>query len=482
MNNEYITTIGLEIHLQLSTKTKAFCGCLNEFGRDPNTSVCSVCLGLPGSLPVLNEEYLKSAIRVAIALNGAINTTMKFDRKNYFYPDLPKGYQISQYDMPLSTGGSIEIQKEDSMKKIGITRVHMEEDAGKLIHDEGVSTSYVDYNRTGTPLLEIVSEPDMASPDEAYSYLVNLKAILEYLAVSDCNMQEGSLRCDANISLRPHGQKELNPKVELKNMNSFKGVKLALEYEQKRQEKALFTGKGTVQETRLWNEGKKISESMRTKEEAHDYRYFPEPDLLPFSIDKSLIEQEKRQIPEMPKDKLKRLKDEYDISEYDASILVTDKVLADFFEKSLALYGDPKIIVNWLMGDISKFANANNLEFKDLRLTPEMLIEMLKLIDNGTISGKIAKEIIDQMLATGERADDIIKKKGLTQITDEAAILSLIDEVISENEKVVDDYLSGKQQALGFLVGQLMKKTKGKANPKLANELLQKRINERPTK
>jgi len=475
--SEYLTTIGLEIHLQLQTNTKAFCGCANEFGKEPNTSICPVCLGFPGSLPVLNEEYLKSAIKVAIALNCDINSTMKFDRKNYFYPDLPKNYQISQYDRPLSGKGYVEVQVEDGVRKIGITRVHMEEDAGKLIHDDKVQASYVDYNRTGTPLLEIVSEPDMVSPDEAYSYLVTLKAILEYLSVSDCNMQEGSLRCDANISLRPDGQKELNPKVELKNMNSFKGVKAALEYEQKRQLKALFSGKEIRQETRLWDEGKKNTEPMRTKEEAHDYRYFPEPDLPLFSIDRSLVDQIGKKIPEMPKEKLKRLKKEYGISEYDASILVTDKMMANFFEEALNLYNEPKAIVNWLMGDIMKFTNANNVDFEDLKLTPKMLVDMFKLIDDGTISGKMAKDIIDEMLATGEGAKEIVEKKGLTQISDDAEIIPLIDEVIIENEKVANEYLSGKEQTLGFLIGQLMKKTKGKANPKLANKLLRERLN-----
>lgn len=476
---KYTTTIGLEVHLQLSTKTKAFCGCLNEFGREPNTSTCPVCLGLPGSLPVLNEQYLRYAIKVALALNCKINDLMRFDRKNYFYPDLPKNYQISQYDNPLSAEGYVEIITDGGTGKVGITRVHMEEDAGKLIHDEKRGLSFVDFNRTGTPLLEIVSEPDISLPEEAYSYLTTLKAILEYLEVSDCNMQEGSLRCDANVSVRLSGQKELGIKVELKNMNTFKGVKQALEYEEMRQEKLLSSGKKIIQETRLWDAERKVTEPMRTKEEAHDYRYFPEPDLVPFKIDRALLKEVARTLPEMPNDKRKRLIREHNISEYDASILVSDKALSDYFESCLKLYKRPKNIVNWLAGDISKYLNANNMEFKKLGIGPQALVDLLELIDNQTISGRIAKDVLDEMLSTRKTAAEIVKSKGLIQITDQKEIEKLALEVIEENRKVAADYLSGTEKALGFLVGQLMKKTKGKANPQLANEILKTRLKER---
>ena len=474
--SQYLTTIGLEIHLQISTNSKAFCGCLNEFGNPPNTSVCPVCLGLPGSLPVLNEAYLHSAIKVALALDSKVADNMKFDRKNYFYPDLPKNYQISQYDMPLALGGHVDISVDDKIKRIGITRVHMEEDAGKLIHDEKVPSSYVDFNRTGTPLLEIVSEPDLSSPEEAYQYLVTLKAILEYLDVSDCNMQEGSLRCDANISLRPGSQKALGRKVELKNMNSFKGVRDALLYEEIRQEKALLSGEVIVQQTRLWNEQKQVSEPMRTKEQAHDYRYFPDPDLLPFTIDKSLVKKIEATLPETASKKCKRFVKEYGLSDYDAGILVSDRAIADYFESCIALYYNPKAIANWIIGDTLRYINANHIAFIDIKMTPELLVGLLELIDSGKISGKIAKELIEDILATGKSANDIVQEKGMSQISDESAIEKIADEVISENRLVVADYIAGKTNAIGFLVGQLMKKTKGKANPQIANNILKKKI------
>ncbi len=470
--SEYLTTIGLEIHLQLATKTKAFCGCQNKFGQSPNTAVCPVCLGFPGSLPVLNKEYFLCAIKVALALDSEVAEKMKFDRKNYFYPDLPKNYQISQYDMPLSKGGFIEITIDNAVKKIGITRVHMEEDAGKLIHDEKEPFSYVDYNRTGTPLLEIVSEPDIASPDEAYSYLVCLKSVLSYLDVSDCNMEEGSLRCDANISIRPKQQKELGTKVELKNMNSFKGVKRALEYEQKRQLETILAGEKIVQETRLWNEDKKRTEPMRTKEEAHDYRYFPDPDLADFTISRDIVDKIRESLPETPQVKCNRFKDEYNLSEYDASVLVMDKPLSDFFEACVKLYAKPKYIANWLIGELQSYLNEHNSEFKLLSITPRHLTEMIELIDKGVINNKLAKDILKEILSTGKTAGNIVKEKGISQITDKSAIQQLAYEVLKENPKVRDDYVSGKKNALGFLVGQLMKKTQGKANPAIANQVL----------
>ncbi len=474
--SHYITTIGLEIHLQLSTKTKAFCACPNSFGGEPNTFTCPVCLGLPGSLPVLNSQYLRHAIKVALALSSNVSGRMKFDRKNYFYPDLPKDYQISQYDMPLALGGHVDITDGHKTKSIGLTRVHMEEDAGKLIHDNKRASSYVDFNRTGTPLLEIVSEPDISSPEEAYRYLVTIKSILKYLDVSDCNMEEGSLRCDANISIRPKGQQELGTKVELKNLNSFKGVRDALIYEEKRQARMLLDGEVIVQQTRLWNEQKQASEPMRTKEQAHDYRYFPDPDLLPFTIDSVLVEEIRLSLPEMPEEKRERFIRDCGLSEYDASVLVSDRAMSSFFESCVKLYPEPKVIVNWLTGDIQGYLNANNIEFSNMKTTPQQLTGMIRLIDNNTISGRIAKEVLFDMLVTGNSADGIVKEKGLIQISDEGVIEQLAADVLNENPKVVDDYISGKTNALGFLVGQLMKKSKGKANPQLANQIIKKKI------
>jgi aspartyl-tRNA(Asn)/glutamyl-tRNA(Gln) amidotransferase subunit B len=365
---------------------------------------------------------------------------------------------------------------DKGIKRIGITRVHMEEDAGKLIHDAVKPFSYIDFNRSGTPLLEIVSEPDITTPDEAYFYLNALKVIIEYLGVSDCNMEEGSLRCDANISVRPREEKSLGSKVEIKNMNSFKGVRLALEYEEKRQRALLSSGKKVMQETRLWNADKKTTEPMRSKEEAHDYRYFPEPDLVPFKIESALVEEIRKDIPELPQEKLKRFTAQYGLGEYDVSTLVSDKTTADFFECCAKLYKNPKNIANWLMGDIAKYMNAKGVRFSDLKISPETLTGMLELIDNSTISGKMAKELLDEMLATGKPAADIIKAKGLAQIKDRRVIENFIEEVIAENSEVVNDYLVGKQKAFMFLIGALMKKTKGKVNPYLANEILKERL------
>lgn len=471
MNKDYTTTIGLEIHLQLATRTKAFCGCVNKFGQEPNTAVCPVCLGFPGTLPVLNKKYLELAIKVAVALNCRVSGLMKFDRKNYFYPDIPKNYQISQYDMPLSRNGFLNIITSDGQKKIGITRVHMEEDAGKLIHDEKEPFSYADFNRAGTPLIEIVSDPDISSPEEAHLYLKALRSTLEYLEVSDCDMEKGSLRCDANISLKPKGQKELGVKVELKNMNSLKAIRQALEYEQIRQAKRISAGETIIQQTRLWNEKKKVTESMRAKEQAHDYRYFPDPDLIPFTIDSGIIDKIKASLPELPEIRQKRLKLEYNISEYDSMVLVSDKIIADFYESSVLLCNNPKAIANWIIGDIKGYINEHNIDFKLLKITPRHLADIIELIDKNVINNNMAKQILAEVLSTGKDAKDIIKEKQLFQITDEPEIENLAKEVINENQKVVDDYISGKSNALGFLIGQLMKKTKGHANPAIANKL-----------
>ncbi len=462
----YETVIGLEVHLQLATKTKAFCGCSTKFGQRPNSHTCPVCLGFPGSLPVLNEEAFSFAIRVALALNCKIQSLIKFDRKNYYYPDLPKNFQISQYDMPLSYDGFLG--------KIRIKRVHMEEDAGKLMHPEGENYSLVDYNRAGMPLLEIVTEPDIKSPQEAYDYLTKLKSILEYLRVSDCDMEKGSLRCDANISIRPQGEKKLGTKVELKNMNSFRGVRSALEYEEKRQASVLDYGGKLIQETRLWDASKNVSISMRTKEEAEDYRYFPEPDLVPFVVDKSRIEDIRNSLPELPDAREARFKKEFGLSDYDAGVLTSGVDIADYYEDCVKLYPNPKITANWIMGDIMAAVNAKNIKISDLRLAPAGLAELLKMIDSGAINGKMAKDILSEAIETGIGPQEIVTKKGLAQISDAGHIEEIAAAVLKRESKSVNDYRAGKKAALGFLVGQVMKETKGKANPAIVNEILKK--------
>ncbi|MCP4649049.1 MAG: Asp-tRNA(Asn)/Glu-tRNA(Gln) amidotransferase subunit GatB [PVC group bacterium] len=474
---QYETVIGLEVHVQMDTQSKAFCGCSTLFGQPANTQTCPVCLGLPGVLPVLNEKFLQYAIKVALALNCKVSNYLKFDRKHYYYPDLPKNYQISQYDMPLAEHGYLEIETENSTaKKIRVLRAHMEEDAGKLIHTS--QSSLVDYNRTGMCLLEIVTEPDISSAHEAYDYLTRLKSILEYLEVSDCDMEKGSLRCDANISLRPVGETKLGVKTELKNMNSFKGVRDALEYEVIRQEKALNAGELIVQETRLWDENKQKTFTMRTKEEAHDYRYFPEPDLPPFTIEDKTIETVRKELPELPAVKKERLVSEYKITEYDANVISADKYIALYFEEAAKEYKSPKTIANWLMGDIMNYIHNNQLESKKLAeiLPVKYLIEMLELIDNNTISGKIAKKILPDMFTSGNTATQIITEKNLVQISDTSQIETIVDEVIQEHASVAEDFRNGTDKALMFLVGQVMKKTRGKANPQIVNDILRKKL------
>lgn len=478
----YETVIGLEVHLQLSTESKVFCGCSAKFGQSPNSQACPVCLGLPGTLPVLNKKVLEYGIKVALSLNCAIADMLKFDRKNYFYPDLPKDFQISQYDKPLANHGYIFIKNEQGEKKIGITRVHIEEDAGKLVHPENKDFSLVDFNRTGVPLLEIVSEPDLNSPEEAYEYLTALKSILEYLDVSTCNMEEGSLRCDANLSLRPVGEKKLGTKIELKNMNSFKGVKNALAYEVKRQAEALDKNEKMVQETRLWDEQRGVTVSMRTKEEAHDYRYFPEPDLVPFYVDKDFVEKVKKEMPELPQQKIERFTKEYGLSAYDAGLLAQSRHVAGYFEECAEILNDSKAIANWLNSDLAAYANAQNKRADELGLSPKNLAGMIKLIKDNTISGKIAKEILPEMIKTKKSAAEIVRTKGLAQISDAQSLEKLADEVLAENEKTVQDYASGKETAVTFLVGKFMQKTKGKANPGLANEILKKKLKEKTGK
>jgi len=473
----YEINIGLEVHLQLSTKSKAFCPCATRFGAEPNTQTCPVCMGLPGSLPVLNKAALAGAIKAALALNCDIGKKMKFDRKNYYYPDLPKNFQISQYDTPLSHGGFLDIMTTAGAKKIRIKRVHMEEDAGKLFHKKGYSL--IDFNRAGTPLLEIVSEPDMSSPEEAHTYLTRLKALLKYLDVSDCNMEEGSLRCDANISLRKKGSARLGTKAELKNMNSFKGVKNALAYEAKRQSSILDDGGRIVQETLLWNADKAVTTSMRSKEEAHDYRYFPEPDLVPFLIEEKMVADIKKTIPELPDARRERFVREYGIPEYDASVLTQERKTADFFEKTVKAGGRPKEVSNWIMGDITAILKEKKLEIDRTRLSPENLARMVGMLNDGAISVKIAKAILPEMLDGGDAPEEIVAKKSLAQISDAGELEGVIAKVLGENKKTVEDYMAGKKNAVIFLVGQAMKATRGKANPGMVNEILRKKLKEK---
>ncbi len=472
----YETVIGLEVHLQLNTKTKAFCGCSTDFGKPPNSNVCPVCLGFPGSLPVYNRQALNSAIKLALAFNCRIQEHTKFDRKNYFYPDLPKNYQISQYDLPLSRNGYLDIFTNGSPKRIGITRIHLEEDAGKLIHEDAVSL--VDFNRTGIPLMEIVSEPDLSHPQEAFDYLTNLKNIIEYLDISDCDMEKGSLRCDANISLRPAGVKELGVKTELKNMNSFKGVKDALTFEVERQTKILEAKETMVQETRLWDVEQGITVTMRTKEGAKDYRYFPDPDLTVFVIGKELIEPVKATLPELPYDKMQRLMKTYALTEYDAKILVASKKDAEFAEVCMQEYPgkDKKEIANWLIGPLMAEANLRKEQLHTLKLDRKELINLIGFVQRQEISHLSAKTVLTQMLDTGKSAQALIKEGNLEQISNTDALAQVIETVINENAKSVGDFKAGKVNALMYLVGQVMKKSSGKANPKVVGDLIKQRL------
>jgi aspartyl-tRNA(Asn)/glutamyl-tRNA(Gln) amidotransferase subunit B len=475
---EYEAVIGLEVHLHLKTRTKAFCGCSTEFGNAPNSQVCPVCLGFPGSLPVLNKTALDYAIKVALALNCEVQEYTKFDRKNYFYPDLPKNYQISQYDLPLSRNGFLDVGVEGKLKRIGIRRVHMEEDAGKLIHQEEMSL--VDFNRTGIPLLEIVSEPDINSPEEAHEYLSILKSIIEYLDVSDCDMEKGSLRCDANISLRKKGLKILGIKSELKNMNSFKAVRDALSFEIERQRDLLDEGKTVIQETRLWDVKLQETVSMRTKEEAQDYRYFPEPDLPPFVISKEKLEEIRKSIPELPKEMMMRFIKDYGLSEYEAKVLVLSKKNAEYAEKCIKAYPEKnkKPIVNFLMGPLLSEANLRNVSTVDLNVSVHDLIELIEFVTSDTISNLVSKSVLSEMIESHEASANIIKRKNLMQISDSESLDSIAQQVIKENPKSVSDYKSGKENALMFLVGQVMKKSQGKANPKAVQEMLRRRLSD----
>ncbi len=474
--SQFETVIGLEVHLQLNTKTKIFCGCANQFGSHPNTNVCPVCLGLPGTLPVLNRQALLSGIKVGLALNAQINPYIKFDRKNYYYPDLPKGYQISQYDYPVAKQGYLMIKTDGKEKRIGITRAHLEEDAGKLIHDNTQNASLADYNRTGTPLIEIVTEPDLRSAQEAYDYLNTLKLTLQYLNVSDCDMEKGSLRCDANISIRPVGETKFGTKTELKNMNSFRAVKVALEYEIARHTQVISSGGKIVQETLLWNDEKQMTIAMRSKEQAHDYRYFPDPDLVPFTIDTKIIDEQKAELPELPNAKFMRFLNAYALSEYDAQVLIADKEMADFFEEAVKAMNSPKKIANWMTGAVLKEINDRKLSISALKVSPAALVELIQKVEDNVISNLVGKDVLRMMVDEGKTADTVITEKGLAQVSDDSALLAIIDEVIASNPTVVDQIKSGKPSAAGFLVGQAMKRSGGKANPKKLNELITRRL------
>ena len=473
---KYEAVIGLEVHAQMLTETKIFCGCSTKFGSEPNTQTCPVCIGMPGVLPVLNRKALEFAIKTGLATTCKISSYSRFARKNYFYPDLPKGYQISQYELPICELGVIEIVVDGNIKRVGITRIHMEEDAGKNIHEDMGIYSFVDLNRAGVPLMEIVSEPDMRSPQEAIEYMKKLRAILRYLGVCDGNMEQGSLRCDANVSVRPFDQKELGVKVEIKNINSFRFVEKALDYEIRRQIKVIEDRGKIVQETRLWDAGRGITESMREKEEAHDYRYFPEPDLVPLKVDQRWIDEIGASMPELPDVKRGRFVSEYALPAYDADLLVSEKAIADWFEEAVRLDGQPKIVANWLKGDFMKLLNEDNKTIEECSLKPKQLVDMFNLMDKGTISGKIAKTVFEEMYKTGKDAEVIVKEKGLVQISDAGAIEKAVDDVIANNPQEVERLKGGDEKLIGFFVGQVMKLTKGKANPQIVNELLKKKL------
>jgi len=476
---EYEPVIGLEVHAQLLTQSKIFCGCSTLFGAEPNTHTCPVCTGLPGSLPVPNRKVVEFTIRAALATHCRVAPYSQFARKNYFYPDLPKGYQISQYELPLATEGYLDIPANGRVKRVALIRIHMEEDAGKLLHDlssDRGASSYVDFNRTGVPLIEIVSAADMRTPDEASAYLRKLRAILMFLDICDGNMEEGSFRCDANISLRPRGQEAFGVKTELKNMNSFRNVQKALDYEIRRQTALLDQGERIVQETRLWDAAKGVTASMRGKEEAHDYRYFPDPDLVPMVIDPKWVEEIRATLPELPDDKKERFIRDYGIPDYDAEILTSSKALANYYEECLRAYEKPKIVSNWIMSELLRELKRDEREIEECPVPALHLAEMLKMIEGGVISGKIAKSVFEEMYQTGKRAPEIVREKGLTQVTDTSEIDKIIDQVLSANPKEVQAYRKGKDKLFGFFVGQVMKATQGKANPQLVNDLLKKKL------
>ena len=474
MSEKFEPVIGLEVHAQLLTDTKIFCSCKNAYGAPPNSLTCPVCLGMPGTLPVLNRKAVEYAIKMGLATDCSITAFSRFARKNYFYPDLPKGYQISQYDEPLCRNGKLKIQVNGVEKNIGITRIHLEEDAGKSIH--GFDNTLVDFNRCGVALIEIVSEPDLRSPEEAYDYLIKLKQILEYLEICDCNMEEGSLRCDANISLRPIGEEKFGTKTEMKNMNSFRGVERALRFEIERQKAILEKGKNIIQQTMLWDEAKGEARPMRSKEESHDYRYFPEPDLVPLEVDENWKTKISNDLPELPDQKYFRFLNKYNLRHYDAAILTSDKYLAEYFERVNDLINDPQLVSKWIQGEVLRTLSQKNLTPKQIPLAAENLGELLNLIKAGTISANIAKEVFDKMVENNESAKIIVEREKLIQVSDDSELEQIIQTVISENPNEVERYRRGAKNLFAFFMGQVMKKTKGKANPSVANKLLKKAL------
>jgi len=477
--SDWETVIGLEVHVQLATKSKIFSGASTLFGSSPNTQACNIDLGMPGVLPVLNEEVLKMAIKFGLSINANINSPTQFARKNYFYPDLPKGYQISQLDNPIVEGGVLEITlKDGSKKKIHITRAHLEEDAGKSLHDDFEGLSGIDLNRAGTPLLEIVSEPDLSSPEEAVAYLKKIHSIIRYLEISDGNMAEGSMRCDANVSLRKRGSKELGTRTETKNVNSFKFVEKAIKHEMKRQIKILESGERVTQETRLYDSQLDETRPMRSKEYANDYRYFPEPDLLPVVLSEDFIKSVKDLMPELSEEKEKRFVKEYKLSDYDANVLSVDPNLSNFFEEVVVRSRNPKLAANWIMGELSAFLNKENLSILETKVDSINLGNLLSRIEDSTISGKIAKEIFEEMWNSKKSPDEIIEEKGLKQVTDSSEIKKVINQVLEQNQSQLEQYKSGKEKLFGFFVGQVMKASRGKANPEQVNKLLEERLKE----
>lgn len=479
MSRQYETVIGLEVHIELATKTKIFCGCSTEFGGAPNTHTCPVCTGMPGSLPVLNKQVVEYALAIGLATNCEITQVCKFDRKNYFYPDNPQNYQISQLYLPIARNGWVEIETNGGKKKVRIHEMHMEEDAGKLVHDEWDDTSLVDYNRSGVPLVEIVSEPDMRSAEEVIAYLEKLRMIVQYLGASDCKLQEGSMRADVNLSVREVGSNTFGTRTEMKNLNSFKAITHAIEGERERQIELLEEGKAVVQETRRWDDNKEHSYAMRSKEDAKDYRYFPEPDLAPIVISDEWIARIKSQEPEFRTEKLERYKREFDIPEYDAGLLTESKKTADLFEAATAICKKPKKVSNWLMVETMRLLKDNNMEPEDLRFSPENLAKLIDLADAGTINSSVAKEVFEQIFLNDIDPLAYVEKHGLKTVNDEGALKETLEKVIAENPQAAADYRGGKEKALGALVGQTMKAMKGKANPGMVNEMLKEMLKDR---